>query len=244
MHYRGTSTMCEAFDKVLLDSDVRILLNIKKINVLVKNIAPDFLSLDDDQPLLVISIESEDEIAGLHFDKYTLKVVSVNDNEVELQFKDKSIWFDINMDSVGSIWSANFDFHIEGNHPDYLNYHIQLLEYDLEWLQIDSKSSKIESVSVSNKEFKQQILADQLNYTLEEVERCSDMLGRAIKKIDIRTGSAFIRLNTDNGRLEPALKKMAENLGFELNSVDETTAWNQERRGYKASHIISLLRNY
>lgn len=236
--------MCDAFGKPLLDSDVRILLNVKKLNVSVKNIAPDFLSFKDDQPVLVIDIQSEDELVSIHFDKYALKVVANKKEEVGLFFEDKSIWFDINMNSVGSIWSANFDFHIESEHPKYLNYHIQLLEYDLEWLQNDSKTDKIESVSVSNKEFKQKILEEELSYTLLEVERCADMLGRAIKKIDIRTGSAYIRLNTDNGRLEPALKKIALKLGFELKNVEETMAWNQERRGYKASHIISLIRNY
>lgn len=237
----------EAFKKPLKQDAVRILINIKQIKTSLTNKAPDFLTPEEDQPKLIISIRNEDNLDAIHLDEVFLDKFNGGSSDTDVltfTVKDQSVWFDIAMDEVSAVWSADFDFSIKSNFPDYLDYSIQQLDHSLEWLQTDAKTNKITSVSVTNKYFKPKVVEQELIYTIEDIERCADMLGRSIKKIDLRIGSAFVRFNTDNGRLEPAINSIASKLGYELQSVDEKMARNLEKKGNRATHIISLLRNY
>lgn len=66
------------------------------------------------------------------------------------------------------------------------------------------------------------------------------MLGRAIRKIDVRTGKAMVKFNTEKGRLEPLLIGMAEKLGYVIESLDKPTIIKEDEKGNSVSHSISL----
>ncbi len=240
------SELLEVFEKPLREGSVRILINIKQIKTNLINKAPDFLTPEEDQPRLQIVISNEDILDDVQLGDVLLSKLNkrrVND-ELVFSIEPHSVWFDIDMAQVSAVWAADFEFSIESNFPAYLEYSIIELEHSLEWLQADAKTNQITSVSVTNKQFKPKVIAKELSYTIEDVERCADMLGRSIKKIDLRIDSAFVRFNTDNDRLEPVIRSMASKLGYELIPVDEKMARNLEKKGNRATHILSLLRNY
>ncbi len=240
------SELLEVFDKPLKKGAVRILINIKQIKTSLFNKAPDFLTPEEDQPRLLITIGNEGVLDAIDIGDVLLSKVNSRPGSEELIFsiEEQSVWFDINMAQVSAVWVADFEFSIESKFPSYLEYTIQELDHSLEWLQTDAKTDKITSVSVTNKSFKPKTIPQELSYTIEDIERCADMLGRSIKKIDLRIGSAFVRFNTDNDRLEPVIVGMASKLGYELTAVDTKMARNLEKKGNRATHIISLLRNY
>jgi len=72
------------------------------------------------------------------------------------------------------------------------------------------------------------------------VVRCADMIGRAAKKIDVRTGSALVKFNTDKGRLESLIVGIAEKLGYEISALDKDTIARENEKDHSVSHVISL----
>jgi hypothetical protein len=156
------------------------------------------------------------------------------------ELKDKGIWFDIAMEQVKDIWLADFNFYIESEMPRYLAYYIQNLEHKIEWLQKDEKSGEIRSLSNFKKKFKRPSISEKESYTGADVIKCSDMLGRAFRKIDIRTNSAMVKFNTDKGRLEPLLIGMADRLGYQVKALDKETISKEGTAGNSVSHAVSL----
>ena len=59
--------------------------------------------------------------------------------------------------------------------------------------------------------------------------RCADMIGRAVRKIDIRTSGAYVKFNTDKGRLEPLIIGIAEKLGYTIEPLDKSDFLSMER---------------
>lgn len=66
------------------------------------------------------------------------------------------------------------------------------------------------------------------------------MIGRAVKKIDIRTGSALVKFNTDKGRLESLIIGIADKLGYKISSLDKQTIIREHEKDHSVSHMISL----
>lgn len=75
-----------------------------------------------------------------------------------------------------------------------------------------------------------------------EVIRCADMIGRSIRKIDLRTGGAYVKFNTDKGRLEPLIIGIGEKLGYIIEPLDKETILSLEADGKNVSHAIYLKR--
>ncbi|HKK25867.1 MAG TPA: hypothetical protein VJ941_09580, partial [Gracilimonas sp.] len=150
------------------------------------------------------------------------------------------LWFDISMEDVKEVWVADFGFHIESEKPRYLAYYIKDVDHEINWLQQDEASGEIRSLSVHKKTFKPTPLTEKESYSGAEVIRCADMIGRAAKKIDVRTGSALVKFNTDKGRLESLIVGIAEKLGYDISPLDKDTIARENERDHSVSHVISL----
>ncbi|HBQ58719.1 MAG TPA: hypothetical protein DD671_03620, partial [Balneolaceae bacterium] len=96
------------------------------------------------------------------------------------------------------------------------------------------------SLSEFKKQFKPSAVTGKNKFSGIEVIKCADMLGRAIRKIDMRTETALVKFNTAKGRLEPLIIGMAEKLGYQIEVLDKDTIRREEERGNSVSHMISL----
>lgn len=228
------------------EGKVRIQLSLDLVLCKITNSAEDFLKLNEDNPKVkVVNLAEEisEQMDQQYLEVFAPEGVST-DEEVKMGIKQGYAWFDVDTDLVGEVWKSDFVFKVVSDYPKYLKYKILKLNYTLQWLQKDSKSDEIRSVSISKKTFIPEPEPENTVYTLDDVAKVSDMLGRAIKKIDLRTGTAFVRFNDENGRLNPLIQVIAEKTGYEVKQVDKETARKLEIRGNRVSHIISLARNY
>lgn len=233
-----------AYGLPIKEGFVRIVINIDDIVVRVNNYAPDFVNPTSDRPTIKFGIE-DSSISSLDDKGYLLAVDSskgIDSTTFELQ-KD-TIWFDVEMEEVGKVLNNPIYFAISGINPSYINYYIELLHYRIEWLQYDKTSEKISTVSETKREFTQPRPQLEQKFMINDISKCSNMLGRAIKKIDLRTRSAYVRFNTEDGKLDPVLSVIAEELGYHLDILDDETIAKLANKGLKASHLISLKMNY
>ena len=65
------------------------------------------------------------------------------------------------------------------------------------------------------------------------------MIGRSAKN-SLRTGGAYVKFNTDGGRLEPLIIGMSEKLGYIVEPLDKDTILAMEDDGKNVSHAIYL----
>lgn len=233
----------QAFSAPIPDGLVRILLKINAIVCEVENDAPDFVDPQEDRPQLLINAVNEvTELTDAFKDKFELELNKrrTDDNQIVWSLKKEGIWFDIEMDDVKKVWLTDFDFYIESEKPRYLVYYIKDVEHHVEWLQEDEKAGEIRSLSNFRKKFKVPKVSEKSTYKGAEVIKCADMLSRAIRKIDLRTGAALVKFNTELGRLEPLLKGLADKLGYKIEALDKDSIRNLEEKGENVSHAISL----
>jgi hypothetical protein len=236
----------EAFSKPIEDGRARILLRMQTIECEVENSAPDFISVEDDELFLSVqpsqevnvSIDALDQSFPVEFVRY-----NPDGNGVILKPKKESIWFDIDVEQVTDIWIADLSFRIENKHSRYLAYYITKLDHRLEWLQPELRTGEIKSMSISTKKFKPPKITGKEMFSSVEVIRCADMIGRSVRKIDLRTGGAYVKFNTDKGRLEPLIIGIAEKLGYVIDPLDKETIVQMDQEGKNVSHAIYLKQN-
>ncbi len=236
----------KALEIPISEGKVRIQLSLDLMLCKITNSAEDFLNLKEDNPrvqFVSLAEEVSEQMEPQYLEVFVPEGAST-DEEVRMGLKQASTWFDVNTDLVGEVWKSDFEFKVVSEYPKYLKYQIAKLNYTLQWLQKDPKNDEIRSVSISKKTFVPTPETEGAVYTLNDVAKVSDMLGRAIKKIDLRTGAAYVRFNDENGRLDPLIKVIAEKTGYHVIQVDKETARKLEIRGDRVSHIISLARNY
>lgn len=235
----------EAFNRPIEDGNARILLKLQNIECEVENSAPDFISVEDDEVFLRIQPSQEvnvnvpklDQAFPVEFIRYLPEK-----NGAMFKLSQESIWFDILVDQVKDIWIADLSFRLESKHGRYLAYYISSLNHQLEWLQPELRSGDIKSMSVSTKKFKPPKISGKESFSAMEVIRCADMIGRSIRKIDLRTGGAYVKFNTDKGRLEPLIIGIGEKLGYIIEPLDKETILSLEADGKNVSHAIYLKR--
>lgn len=157
-----------------------------------------------------------------------------------LELVGESIWFNLNMDEVKDIWVSDLNFTLESKNSRYLAYYLKEVDHQFEWLYSDLKSGEIKTMSVSKKKYKAPKISGKETFSASEVIRCADMLNRAIRKIDLRTGGAYIRFNTDKGRLEPLIIGIAEQLGYVIQSLPKEVIVDMNLIGENVSHSIYL----
>ncbi len=227
-----------AFKKDIAEGQVRIVLNISQLDVSINNNANDFIETSKDSPVLKVEIEKF-QIDALE-KGYALSF----DSEKELLSLESNIWFDVDIDNVSNILNNPISFVIEGNEPTYITYYISNLEYKLEWLQYDKSKEEISTVSVTKRTYSQPILQLERDYSLPEIAKAAELLSKAIHKIDLRTGSAYVRLKTNDGELDPVISLMAENMGYQIEALDKKTREEFLKEGRRATHLISLQMNF
>ncbi len=233
----------EAFDIPIKEGKARILLRLGEIKCEVENSAPDFISTKQDEVTLKVELPTDSKISIAEFEKpYNLRLKE-NSSESEsatfLAIND-TIWFDINIDQVKDIWVADLGFVLQSKNSRYLAYYIKELDHQFEWLQPDMKSGEIKTMSISKKKYKVPRISGKETFSATEVIRCADMLNRSIRKIDLRIGGAYVKFNTDKGKLEPLIVGIADKLGYEVEPLSKEIILDMEASGENVSHSIFL----
>lgn len=231
------------FQRPIEEGKIRIFLRIKSVLSEYENDAPDFVDVKEDHPKLRVTPVAD--VSGLtdvflQVIPLTLDERKTGDDLLAWNVDNGGIWFDIEMDDVKEIWLSDFNFSMEGEKPRYISYYIKDVEHNLEWLQKDPKSGEIRSLSFFKKEFTPPPITEKEMFSGSEILKCADMLRRAIQKIDMRTHTAFVKFNTEKGRLNPLLIGLADKLGYRVEMLDRETIRKMEERGENVSHLISL----
>ncbi len=235
----------KAFETPIREGDARILIRIRSILCEVENNAPDFVQVEKDEVSLKIDLQEVKDFTIPEFDQnFPVTFKAINDQEVIFNFGKECIWFDIKADNVKDVWVADLNFTLNSSNPRYLAYYIKEVEHQFEWLQPDMKTGEVKTMSVSKKKYKTPRISGRESFSATEVVRCADMLSRAIKKIDIRTRGAYVKFNTDKGKLEPLIIGIADKLGYEVEPLRKEDIANMEASGESVSHSIFLKRNY
>lgn len=235
----------DAFSQPIEDGKARILLKLQNIECEVENTAPDFVSVEDDEVSIIVQPSQEVNISIPKLEqsfKVEFKRYQSDGNGAVFKLTQETIWFDIEVDQVKDIWIADLNFRLESKHARYVAYYITSLNHQLEWLQPELKSGEIKSMSVSSKKFKPPKISGKESFSATEVIRCADMIGRSIRKIDLRTGGAYVKFNTDKGRLEPLIIGIGEKLGYIIEPLEKVTILSMEADGKNVSHAIYLRR--
>jgi len=233
----------KAYEQPVEPGLIRIFLRISSVVCTFENDAPDFIKAEEDHPKLrVLPGPGVSELTDVFENNLHLKMNSRESTEEKMVWdvEEGGLWFDISMEDVKEVWVADFGFHIESEKPRYLAYYIKDVDHEINWLQQDEASGEIRSLSVHKKTFKPTPLTEKESYSGAEVIRCADMIGRAAKKIDVRTGSALVKFNTDKGRLESLIVGIAEKLGYDISPLDKDTIARENERDHSVSHVISL----
>ncbi len=239
------TVIAEAFKQPIKDGMARILLKLQTIECEVENSAPDFITVEEDEVVLLIqpsqdvdvSISKLEQSFPVEFTRYL-----PDGNGAIFKLEQESIWFDIEIDQVKDIWIADLSFRLESKHGRYLAYYITSLNHQLEWLQPELRTGEIKSMSISSKKFKPPKISGKESFSATEVIRCADMIGRSVRKIDLRTGGAYVKFNTDKGRLEPLIIGIGEKLGYIIEPLDKDIILSMDTEGKSVSHAIYLKR--
>jgi hypothetical protein len=234
----------KAYELSIDEGKVRAVIKVEDIKVDVRNSANEFISMDEDDVHLFLDFTDLD-IKTVKKNGYELLYPLEKNTETKsLSLKKDNIWFDVDINNMSSILNNSIQFSISGKHPSHISYFIKKLDYKIEWLQYDKQKDSISTVSVTKGSFVQPEIESNVNYSLEEISSCAELLSRAIKKIDLRTGSSYVRINTEDGKYNSLLIVMAKQLGYQVEVLDDDTIKDLQKRGRKATHIISLIINY
>lgn len=232
-----------AFSEDLKEDRQRLLFHIQSIVCDVENSAPDFVNVENDE--LRLKFEPKTEV-GLSGEFFSPDVHVKADEDYHKQHPGQirvipqaDFWVDLTMDQMKDLWVADYNFYIENSNPRYLSYFISSLQYKLLWLQ-QSENGEIKVLSEYRKQYIPPQIKSHDQYTGSDIMKCTDMLARAIRKIDLRTGGALIKLNTENGRLESLIIGMASRLGYDIKPLRDEEIVNLEKNGGNASHSIQV----
>ncbi|RNC79346.1 MAG: hypothetical protein ED557_14780 [Balneola sp.] len=233
----------DAFGQPIGEGRARILVRLQHIKCEVENNAPDFISVDKDSVYLKVDFPDDAKVSSATLTssfKLNLAKFKPGENEAIYNLEQEYIWFDINIEEVKDVWVADLYFSLESQNPRYLAYYIKELDHQFEWLQPDIKTGEIKTMSITKKKYKVPKFSGKESFSATEVLRCADMINRSIRKIDLRTGGAYVKFNTDKGKLEPLIIGIAEKLGYEVEPLERNVILDMESSGEKVSHSIYI----
>jgi hypothetical protein len=233
----------DAYNSEIKEGNVRIVFNIEEIQLAVSNTIEDFFSPENDTVTLNIDL-GKLKVDGIKDEGYKLVKNDKSKDSVTFNLPQNSIWFDLGIDEVSSVLNNSVQFKVQGSYPKHVSYFIKKLDYKIEWLQYDKSKEEISTVSVTKRSFVQPRIEQNVRYSVQTIAKSAELLNKAIRRIDLRTGSAYVRLNTDDGKLDPIIISIAEKLGYEVSVLDEETVDELKKRGQKATHLISLIINF
>lgn len=237
----GMTDFGTAFSNPIKDGKARILLRVQEIRCEVINNAPDFIETEQDDVSLRIELPNQNMVVIPELDQsFSLNLDSQDNEIVVFKLDSEYIWFDINIDHIKDVWVADLNFVLESKNSRYLAYYIKELDHQFEWLQTDMKSGEVKTMSISKKRYKIPKISGKETFSVTEVIRCADMLNRSIKKIDLRIGGAYVKYNTDKGKLEPLIMGIADQLGYVVEQLPKNIVYDMETNDRKVSHSIFL----
>lgn len=229
-----------AYSRTIKHGNVRIVFEIEELNVIVSK-------TDDEE------ITEEDDRIYLHINAGNLKVEEFDKERYELEFLQKSnkkdkvlalkeneIWFDIDIKEVSKVLNNDFSFNVIGEQQESISYFISKFEYKIKWLQYYSANDTIITVSESKHVYNQPRIESDIEYSIAEIAKAAELLRKAVRKIDLRTNATLVRLNTDNGYLNPVLLVIADRLGYNLEPIEEELIEEMANKGRRVTHRISL----
>lgn len=235
----------EVLNRDLAEGMARLYFSFEQIICEVENSAPDFVDIKKDKPILNISVQDRYGEEVMEFDQDVgLTLISsepeTDTDDAVFEIKEDGIWVDMSFDNVKDVWVGNIVLDVISNFSRYLHYYVREADHTLEWFQKDEKSGEIKSLSATKKTYKPPKVTGKEEYTSQEIMRTAEMLQRAIKKIDLRVKYAYVKFNTDKGRLEPLIIGLADKLGYEVQPLDKHTIRQLEEEDISASHEIRL----
>ncbi len=234
---------CDAFGQPIGEGRARILVRLQHIKCEIENNAPDFISAEKDKVVLKVDFPEDAKVSSAtlaHSFDLNLEKLKPNNQEIFFSLDQEYIWFDINIEEVKDVWVADLNFSIESHNPRYLAYYIKELDHQFEWLQPDIKTGEIKTMSITKKRYKIPKFSGKESFSATEVLKCADMLNRSIRKIDLRTGGAYVKFNTDKGKLEPLIIGIAEKLGYDVEPLEKNVIMDMESSGERVSHSIFI----
>tara|TARA_R110001599_G_scaffold1889_4_gene9930 strand:- start:391772 stop:392491 length:720 start_codon:yes stop_codon:yes gene_type:complete len=234
----------EAYQLPIKEGKVRIVFNVDQVQVKISNSIKDFFSQKDDTVKLFVDL-GDLNIKGIKNEGYDLvKKKSKQNSDDSFALPEDIIWFDVDIEEVSNVLNNSVKFTIKGHYSEHVSYFINKMDYRIEWLQHDKVKDEISTVSVTKRNYTQPKLEQNVSYELEQIAKSAELLHKAINRIDLRTRSAYVRLNTEDGILDPVITIIAEKLGYDVKVLDEETVSELKKRGQKATHLISLVINY
>jgi len=227
---------------------VRLLITIPRMYCDVDNKAPDFVDPElDELRVSVVLYNSEGDLITASGKEHTL---SYNGYDIEKTLREYSlegvqIWFDLNMDKAKEAWLGSVDFVLKSDYERYLNYKVTEADYHLQWLEKDEDRNNYRSLSMTKKVYKSHLHKPQTeehSYMHSEILEVVKRLNRAIKKVDWRTGGAYVNLKKVPEDHEALIEDIADELGFVIDRLDDELIEELSKKNKKATHMIALKR--
>lgn len=227
---------------------VRLLITIPQMYCDVDNSAPDFVDPElDELRVSVVLYNSEGDLITASGKEH---VLNYNGYDIEKTLREYSlegvqIWFDLNMDKAKEAWLGSVDFVLKSDYERYLNYKVTEANYHLQWLEKDEDSNNYRSLSMTEKIYKPHLhrsQSEENSYTHSEILNLVERLNRAIKKVDWRTGGAYVNLEKVPDDHESLIEDIADELGFVIDRLDDELIEELSQKNKKATHMIALKR--
>jgi hypothetical protein len=208
------------------------------------NAAAEFVDVFEDDILLKINLLDDQGETILEVDDHQKvninKGAGKNNERIHLINDFEAISIAIQTDDMMKAWMGDVSIEVHNRLSAYIKYHVVSAKANLQWYEMQAGKKGPQFLSEITKTVKPLDDVENDEYSLRDVEICAEMLGKAIRRIDLRTGGAMVKFNTDHGRLEPILRTLATHLGYVLKRLNPDEIYELHRQDINASHSIRL----
>ncbi len=208
------------------------------------NSAAEFVDVLEDELQLKINLQDDQGDIIQELDQRLKgsinKGAGKTDDRIKLKNDFEAVVIEIETDQMMKAWMGDVSLEIENKRSSYIKYRVISAKANLQWFEMQNDRDFKQFLSEITKTVKPVDNNDVQDYSLREVEICGEMLAKAIRKIDLRTGGAMVKFNTDHGRLEPVLQTLAHHLGYVLTKLSPEEIYDLHQQDINASHSIRL----